>query len=211
MKRVLKYNHSDDSEETIFRSIPDDVEAQETMVLPPPDETLILKQKGPHFKNISASNPFCSQASSLLSLVPKMRVQTTHDNIPDLHQQLVTALKKFETIDSTSDISEKQKKVASYFLCALLDETILNTPWGHQGNWEEFSLLREFHGEGQEGKKFFIILKQLLQNPKRYLHLIELAYICMNLGYEGVFGLKENGPRTIAEYQKKLFHFLPAL
>jgi type VI protein secretion system component VasF len=113
MKRVLKYNHSDDSEETIFRSIPSDVEAQETMVLPPPDETLILKQKGPHVKDIAASNPFCSQASSLLSLIPKMRVQTTHDNIPDLHQQLVTALKKFETIDSTSDISEKQKKVAS--------------------------------------------------------------------------------------------------
>ena len=208
MKRVLKYNHSDDNEETILRSIPGDVEAQETMVLPPPDETLILKQKSPLFKDISASNPFCHQASSLLSLVPKIRVQTTHDNIPDLQQQLVTAMIKFETIDSTSDISEKQKKIASYFLCALLDETILNTPWGRHGNWEEFSLLRKFHGESQEGKKFFIILKQLLQNPKQYFHLIELAYICLSLGYEGFLGLKENGPRTIAEYQKKLFNFI---
>ena len=208
MKRVLKYNYSDDNEETILRSIPSDVEAQETMVLPPPDETLILKQKSPLFKDISASNPFCHQASSLLSLVPKIRVQTTHDNIPDLQQQLVTAMIKFETIDSTSDISEKQKKIASYFLCALMDETILNTPWGRQGNWEEFSLLGKFHGESQEGKKFFIILKQLLQNPKQYLHLIELAYICLSLGYEGIFGLKENGPRTIAEYQKKLFNFI---
>lgn len=208
MKRVLKYNYSDDSENTVLRSIPNDDEAQETMVLPPPDETLILEQKSPLLKDISASNPFCNQASSLLSLVPKIRVQSTHDNISDLHQQLVTAMIKFGTIDSTTDISEKQKKIASYFLCALLDETILNTPWGRQGNWEEYSLLRKFHGDGQEGKKFFIILKQLLQNPRQYLHLIELAYICLSLGYEGVFGLKENSPRTISEYQKKLFNFI---
>ena len=214
MKPMTKYNKSDDSQqfddsdETILRSISEENDSQETMILPSPDKTLIFKQKDPSFKGVFKSNPFYTRASSLLSLVPKIRMQSAHDNVRDLNRHLVETLKEFEAIDPKSGISQKQNKIASYFLSALLDETVLNTPWGRKSNWEESSLLHEFHGDGQEGKKFFVILRQLLQNPKRYIHLIELAYICLNLGYEGVFGLRENGPSIIAQHQQRLFELI---
>jgi type VI secretion system protein ImpK len=208
MKPMTKYNKSNNIDETIFPSAPEEIDTQETMILPSPDKTLILEQKEPSFKRIFESNPFYTRASSLLYLVPKIRMQSTHDGVKGLNRHLLETLKKFETGDPKSGISQKQNKIASYFLSALLDETVLNTPWGRKSNWEEFSLLRELHGDGQEGKKFFVILKQLLQNPKHNIHLIELAYICLSLGYEGVFGLKEDGPSIIAQHQQRLFEFI---
>jgi type VI secretion system protein ImpK len=204
MKPMTKYNKSDGVDETILRSVPENYDMQETMILPSPDKTLVLKQKEPSFKKVFKSNPFYTQASSLFYLVPKIRMQSTYDNVKELNLHMVETLKKIETTDSKKGISQKQNKIASYFLSALLDETVLNTPWGRKSNWDEFSLLRSLHGDGQEGKKFFIILKHLLQNAKHNIHLIELAYICLSLGYEGVFGLKENGSSIIAQHQQKL-------
>lgn len=210
MKPERNFIDTDDNDETLIRPIPGAGEEtlEETMVLPHSDETLLVEQSDPLFEGIPASNPFCTRGSSLLSLVPKLRVQPAHDNVQALRSQLVEEIKEFEALDPEAGISKKQNQVASYFLCALLDETILNTPWGRQNDWHQRSLLFQFHGDGQEGRKFFVILKQLIAKPEQYIHLIELAYLCLSLGYEGVYQKTGNGARAISQYRQKLFDLI---
>lgn len=211
MKPEHKQTISTDSDETVVRPISGDGDDQGTILLPHPDETLILEQQDPLFESIPATNPFCIRAASLLSLVPKLRMQASHDSVEVLYDKLVNEIKEFETIDPESGISKKQNQIACFFLCALLDESILKTPWGSQHHWQDHSLLRRFHDDGQEGRKFFVILKQLLQRPKQNIHLLELAYICMSLGYEGVYRHVAGGVDTIAQYRQKLFDFIEHL
>ena len=199
---------SDDNDETVIRPMSRDRDEQDTILMPHPDETLILEQRDPLLENVPATNPFCVRAASLLSLVPKLRVQASHNNIQALSDNLTNEIKAFESVDPESGISKKENQVASYFLCALIDETILNTPWGQQHGWEDSSLLKRFHNDGQEGRKFFVVLKQLLQNSRQYIHLIELAYICMSLGYEGVYRQADGGARTIAQHRQKLLNLI---
>ncbi len=197
-----------DNDDTVIRSMPEDSDDQETMVLPHPDETLILERSDPLYEGIPASNVYCTRAASLLSLVPKLRMQPVHENIKALHVQLVEEIKAFETIDSESGLLKRENKIASHFICALLDETILNTPWGRKSKWENHSMLKRFHGEGQEGRKFYVLLKQLLQSPDKFIQLIELAYICMSLGYEGIYGKTDMAARTVGQHRQKLFDLI---
>ncbi len=197
-----------DNDETVIRSMPEDNDDQETMVLPHPDETLILERSDPLYEGIPVSNSFCMRAAALLSLVPKLRMQPVHENIKALHVQLVEEIKEFEKFDSESGLLKRENKIASYFICALLDETILNTPWGRKSKWENHGMLKRFHGDGQEGRKFYVLLKQLLQSPEKYIQLIELAYICMSLGYEGIYGKSEMATRTVGQHRQKLFDLI---
>ena len=85
----------------------------------------------------------------------------------------------------TRESGQEQVKIASYFLCSLIDETVLNTPWGNQSNWGHHSLLIQFHNEAWGGERFFQILDRLKQQPAQGLNLLELAYLCLSLGFEG--------------------------
>lgn len=218
MKSKRNYLKVDESDSTVVRRLPDDslsvetasqtVAELEAIMLPHPDETLIIDQNESLFDGIPLSNPFCVRASSLLSLVPKLRAQPINEHFQDLYSKLVREIEEFEALDPQAGLSKKQNQIASYLICALLDETILNTPWGRENKWQERSLLQRFHKNSHEGKRFFNILKQLLQHPKQYIHLIELAYICLSLGYEGIYRKIPNGPGTIAQHRLKLFELI---
>ena len=94
---------------------------------------------------------------------------------------------------------------ARYVICTFLDETVLRTPWGSEGIWSTQSLLSTFHNETWGGEKFFLILDRMLQEPARNLDILELMYICLSLGFEGRFGVLDNGRTKLVEVQDNLF------
>ena len=52
---------------------------------------------------------------------------------------------------------------ARYALCTVIDEAVLNTPWGAQSDWSGQSLLVTFHRESAGGEKFFQILDRVIR------------------------------------------------
>jgi type IV/VI secretion system ImpK/VasF family protein len=74
----------------------------------------------------------------------------------------------------------------------MLDETILTTTWGQQSKWHQHKLLHFFHNEDWGGERFFIILKRLCADPALHIDLLELAYICLSLGFTGQYQFVEN-------------------
>ena len=155
--------------------------------------------------DIAVSNPLTSNAFSMLSLVPKLRKLPFHNAIPELREQLVGELNDFENRVLQQGASREQAKIATYYICSLIDQTVLNTPWGNQSDWGHHSLLNRFHNEAWGGERFFQILDRLLQRPAQNLNLLELAYLCLSLGFEGKYRTMENGMRALEQLRQELY------
>jgi type VI secretion system protein ImpK len=126
-------------------------------------------------------------------------------DIDALQARLAAAIKKYENNILKQNVPHTHARAASYFLCTLLDETVLNTPWGSESNWGHNSLLIQFHNEAWGGEKFFDIVSHLSQQPSQNIALIELAYLCISLGLEGKYRQTGNGLRHIEGLRQELY------
>jgi type VI secretion system protein ImpK len=93
---------------------------------------------------------------------------------------------------------------ARYAICTLVDEVAGSTPWGASGAWAQHGLLALFHGEVGGGEKFFQLLARLAENPQANVELLELMYICLQLGLEGRYRIAETGQRQLDAIRQRL-------
>ncbi|NLI32394.1 MAG: OmpA family protein [Deltaproteobacteria bacterium] len=155
--------------------------------------------------DIGVSNPLVHNAFSMLSLVPKLRMLPFHNAISELRERLVSELREFENRVLQEGGSREQARIATYYICSLIDQTVLNTPWGNQSDWGHHSLLYRLHNEAWGGERFFLILDRLLQRPAQNLNLLELAYLCLSLGFEGKYRTMGNGMRALEQLRQELY------
>jgi type VI secretion system protein ImpK len=105
-------------------------------------------------------------------------------------------------------VSDEDVLAARYVLCTVIDEAVLNTPWGAQSGWAGRSLLVTFHRESSGGAKFFQILDRVTAEAPRYIALLELLHACLALGFEGRYRLDEQGPVRLAEIRQNLYRVI---
>ncbi|MDO8843654.1 MAG: type IVB secretion system protein IcmH/DotU [Methylicorpusculum sp.] len=178
---------------------PIDVRASEPVALP----------EGLHEQlGHSDANPLTQCALSLLSLVAQLRNTSSHPDIAGLRTSIINEVKRFETTSLQRGVPADQVQAARYCLCTLLDETVLNTPWGNNSLWSTQSLLITFHKEAWGGEKFFQILKNIMQQPGTHLHLLELLYFCLCLGFEGKYRVQEHGMTRLEEVRENLYQII---
>ena len=157
---------------------------------------------------VGARNPIIQAAAPLLTLGARLSTSVQQANIATLRQQAVQEVRAFEERMRGSGVVPEDAVVARYVLCTYVDSAILNTPWGAQGDWAGQSLLVLFHKEVSGGEKFFDILGRLRSDPIRYIDLIELAYVCLALGYEGKYRHDPNGQGQLAQLQHDLYRLI---
>lgn len=153
----------------------------------------------------AGNNPFLTQGFSLLSVVPKLRNLPYHHAVDELLHQLAGEIRRFEKQLTGRSIREEQVNIASYLLCTLIDETVLNTPWGGQSRWGYQSLLIQFHREAKGGERFFQLLERLRLHPDQNLNLLELAYVCLSFGFEGKYRHEASGMRDLDRLREDLY------
>ncbi|MBI3898992.1 MAG: type VI secretion system protein TssL [Gammaproteobacteria bacterium] len=181
------------------------------------DPTLVKpRQVAPHTP-ITLSDPpkfkqsvLVDAASQLLSLTPQLRYLDSQINVPQLHLQAVHCVKRLQQVLAGADLTEKVRTNASYVLCALVDETVLNTPWGEHSTWSQKTLLSVFHHETYGGKRFFDILREALDGPRRDYDFIELLYLCMSLGFMGKYRIDPQGKVHIEQLRADTHAILQA-
>lgn len=149
-------------------------------------------------------NPLVRAAHSLLNLIVPLCAMTTCASLEDLREQLVRAIRNFESDLRACHVDPDLIAASRYVLCTFLDETISGTPWGSGGAWAAKSLLVAFHNEAWGGEKVFVILQRLSQNPRTNLHALELIYLCLALGLDGRYGVRENGREQIETLRERL-------
>jgi type VI secretion system protein ImpK len=156
-------------------------------------------------------NPLVQAAAPLLILAGRLREQIANADVGNLHVQCVQEVRAFETRARQAAVPDEDVLAARYTLCSVIDEAVLNTPWGAQSGWAARSLLVTFHSESSGGEKVFRIVDRVLDDPRRYLALLELLYLCISLGFEGRYRLEERGSQRLADIRQELFRCIQIL
>jgi len=156
---------------------------------------------------LAGNNPLVAAANPLLDLIPQIRATGHHDAPAQLREHLVDEVRRFETRAQQSGIAPEVIIGARYCLCTAVDEAAALTPWGGS-IWSSQSLLVMFHNETWGGEKFFQLLSRLVQNPQQHLHLIELIYFCLAMGFEGRFRVIDNGRTQLETLKQRLLQII---
>lgn len=163
---------------------------------------------GAHFSTRYGLNPLVNTASTLLAVFYKTRQSVMHPNVGGLHQQLVSAIRNFESSARNLNIRPEIIVSARYILCVALDEAVLNTPWGADSAWTQRTLLSLFHNETNGGEKFFQILERLKNYPAENLDMLELMYVLLSLGFEGKYRVIARGRDAIEQIRDELYRVI---
>jgi len=153
-------------------------------------------------------NPILRAATPLLTIASRLQSAVAHADVPALRNQAMHEVRAFDDRLRSAGITPDDALVARYLLCTFFDSAVLNTPWGAQSDWSGQSLLVVFHKEKSGGEKFFQILERVSAQPARYIDVIELQYVCLLLGYEGMYRIDERGQTRLAELQHGLFRII---
>ncbi len=152
-----------------------------------------------------ADNPLVSAASTLIYSLITLRQMDTNPNPDKLRENLIQAIKNFDQQFYQARINTKLLVPSRYMLCTVIDEFAMLSQWGQQSQWNKNSLLSIFHKEVWGGENFFIILNKLRENVPENLYILELIYICLNLGFEGKYRVLDNGKNQIAQLKDSLY------
>ncbi|MCU9849875.1 type VI secretion system protein TssL, long form [Defluviimonas sp. WL0024] len=133
-------------------------------------------------------------ASPLFSLISRIGNRAQHLDPDKLRQSVVAEVRAFENRALQAGIPAQTVKIARYALCAVLDDVVLNTPWGGQSSWGLQSMVGTFHRETVGGDRFFDLLARLEKEPANNLELLEFIYMCLSLGFEGRLRVEQGGP-----------------
>ncbi len=150
-------------------------------------------------------NVLVDEASTLFSLIAKVRNTPKHHDVTTLKRQCVDLIKTYEQSLRQKSVDGEKIESARYCLCSFIDEAVLNTPWGEQSTWGAESLLSTFHNETWGGEYFYTLIQSCIASPHEHLLLLELQYLCLSLGFNGKMRVEERGSEKLEEIREQAF------
>lgn len=182
------------------------MQQQQPVYAPPPPVAMPLTaQHDDNGVHTAQSNPILALISPLLTLASKVRKADQHPDLDEFHRYAVDQIRYYQSIGWGCEANQETAAYISYALCALIDETVQNTPWGLNSDWGSKSLLITFHQEAWGGKKFFQYLNEFIQRPAASLMLLEMYYSCLAMGFEGEYRTQNNGRRNLDVLRDEVF------
>lgn len=154
---------------------------------------------------ISVGNPFLSLSSGVFKEIDILQNSYEIGTIEEVRTLLIEKIEFYTNLISSKEIENSQVMLSRYILCTFSDELISSTYWGKDNNWANNSLLGYFYNETYGGDKFFQILDQLLRSPAQYIHLLELLYMCLSLGFEGRYRIENKGRMELDSIRENVY------
>lgn len=146
----------------------------------------------------------CDEASRLLSLADRLGQAKSVEDIVGLRRQCMDLVREYQNSLKARDILPDTVDMASYCICALLDELVLNSEWGQSGQWAANSLLSEFHSQTWAGTHFFELVDKSRRSSN--IQLMTLQYLCLSLGFNGKYRVEERGQEQLDMLRDSLYH-----
>lgn len=109
---------------------------------------------------------------------------------PDYRDKILSGFDIMERMAFERQIGSLVLKDAKYALAAYIDEAVLSSAWPGRSQWMSRPLQLELFGDHLAGEGFFDRLTQLRQGGETNLDLLELYYVCLQLGFEGVYKIR---------------------
>ena len=87
-------------------------------------------------------------------------------------------------------IPMQKVKEAKFALASYIDEVVLTSNWPGRMEWMSKTLQLTFFGEHLGGEGFFKHLNALRRAGDRFVDVMEVYYVCLQLGFEGMYKLR---------------------
>ena len=136
------------------------------------------------------ANPLVAAFAPLLELAPELERAQPPGQPEVLRQRVQGSL--IDARDASVALGQPLTRAnqGAWFVAALIDDIALNTPWGGHSDWPRQPLVTALTGEVDAGTRFFRHVEELVAYPNRDPDLLELAYICLGLGFRGQYRLQ---------------------
>jgi type VI secretion system protein ImpK len=136
-------------------------------------------------------NPILYCCETLFSLaIPLKNDQKAAVLSDEFREQILAEFTAMEKKAFDLQIGMVELKDARYAMAAFIDELVLGSNWPGKLEWMSKPLQLDFFGEHTAGEGFFTHLSNLRQGGEENLHLLELYYYCLQLGFEGIYKVK---------------------
>jgi len=109
----------------------------------------------------------------------------SHYDTRDFKKEIHEAFSYFEKVLIDQDV--RIVLDAKYALAAYIDEIIACSQWPGRAEWLKEPLQVMLFHEHLAGENFFKRLDQLQEYPQKNINLLELYYVCMQLGFKGKY------------------------
>jgi len=150
-------------------------------------------------------NPFISAASPLFKTIIEIKQDDDSDDVYEIREDFVAKINLYNEAALKYGIENKEVLITRYILCTFIDELMNTTYIGKESNWSNNSLLSIFHNETYGGENFFHLLDKFLKTPAKYIHILELMYTCISLGFEGKYRVMDRGQIELNNIKDSLF------
>jgi type VI secretion system protein ImpK len=153
---------------------------------------------------LTGLNPLNAAASTLFSLVARIRNRAQHSDPTALRDSVVAEIRTFENAALQAGVPAQTVVAARYAICATIDDVVLNTPWGGQSVWALQSMVGTFHKETHGGDRFYELLSRFEAAPSKNRDMLEFLYVCLSLGFEGRLRVAQRGAEKHLEIRDGL-------
>ncbi len=154
-------------------------------------------------------NPLVNCASHLLAEIVRLRACGAEDaderKTRARRRLLEDGLREFERAALGCGLDGAVVRAAGCLLCAALDESSDASPSGVHEDRPEPGYLSFFHGEASGDGTFFRIVEHGLRQPSEDLHLLELAYLLLVIGFEGRCRQRPGGTAELRRLREKIY------
>ena len=144
--------------------------------------------RGPRVRHArNHPNPLIAAFSALLEIAPELERAMPPANAETLRVRLQDNL--IDARDGAVGMGAPLTRAnqAAWFVAALIDDIVLNTPWGGHSDWPRQPLVVGLSGDVDAGTRFFDQLDELQRYANRDPDLLELAFVCVSLGFRGKY------------------------
>jgi len=152
-----------------------------------------------------SNNPFINSAASILKFVLEVNKEQNIEDSKDIREVYIEKIDKYEEDLDKQKIDEKEQLTTKYILCTFIDEIMNTTSLRNNNNWSNNSMLSIYFNETYGGDNFFNMLDKFLKAPAKYIHILELMYVCINLGFKGKYRVINRGDLELNLIKDSLF------
>ena len=153
-------------------------------------------------------NPLVTAAGPLLDLLGRLRNAMTQASFQALQGSISREIDAFESAATSAGAYQNHLRDAKYALCAVSDDIVQNQPGEDRAVWTENPMLGRYFGERIGGTQFYANLQEAMKNPGANYDLLELYYICLSLGFEGMHRASPTGQAAVQACRNDVYQAL---
>ncbi|REL26628.1 DotU family type IV/VI secretion system protein [Thalassotalea euphylliae] len=124
------------------------------------------------------------------ALMPLKLHQQSDQISGDFREQIIGCFDQFEKKCYENQITTSQMQEAKFALTATCDELVMSSGADFRLDWMSRPLQLEFYGNNRAGEEFFERMEKLRMGNEDKLKVLEVYYICLQMGFEGAYKVK---------------------